>query len=163
MQSWTLHFRWVKAHIGIEGNQAADRLAKEAAQEDGNFNMVFDRIAITSIINETNRKGLEQWQLQWTDTTKGAVCRSCFPKLEQRLKMKMPVTAEFTTLVTGHGKTKAYLHRFKLADDPICPCKGETQTSHHIIFEYTNLDAQRSSMIKQISISGGPWPQQRVN
>jgi hypothetical protein len=161
-QNWTLHFRRVKAHIGIEGNETADRLAKETAQEDGNFNIVFDRIPITSINNETNRKGLEQWQLQWTNTTKGAVCRS-FPKLEQRLKMKMPVTPEFTALVTGHGKTKAYLHRFKLADDPMCPCKGGMQTSHHIIFERNNLEAQRSSMIKQISISGGPWPQQRVN
>ena len=104
MQSWTLHFRWVKTHTGIEGNETADRLAKETAQEDGNFNIVFDRIPITSINNETNRKGLEQWQLQWTNTTKGAVCCSFFPKLEQRLKMKMPVTPEFTALITGHGE-----------------------------------------------------------
>jgi hypothetical protein len=68
----------------------------------------------------------------------------------------MPVTPEFTALVTGHGKTKSYLHRFKLADDPMCPCKGGMQTSHHIIFEC--IEAQRSSMIKQITISGGAWP-----
>ena len=142
MQSWTLKFRWVKAHIGIEGNETADRLAKEAAQEDGNFNIVFDRIPITYIINETNRKGLEKWQLQWTNTTKGAVCLSLFPKLEQKLKMKTPVTPEFTALFTGHGKTKAYLHIFKLADDPMRPCEGGMQTSHHIIFECNNLEAQ---------------------
>ena len=72
--------------------------------------------------------------------------------------MKIPVTPEFTALVTGHRKTKAYLHIFKLADDPICPCKGGMQIFHHIIFECNHLEAQRSSMIKQISISGGPWP-----
>jgi len=38
---------------------------------------------------------------------KGAECRSFFPKVEQRLKQKIPLTPEFTALVTGHGKTKS--------------------------------------------------------
>jgi hypothetical protein len=161
MQNWTIHFRWVKAHIGIEGNEAANKLAKEAAQDDKNPNIVFNRIPITTIASEINRTGLEQWQQQWTNMTKGAMCRSFFPRLEQRLKIKMPITPEFTALVNsshGHGKTKAYLHRFKLADDPMCPCNEGQQTSNHIIFECNILKAQRSSMIKQIMVNGGPWP-----
>jgi ribonuclease HI len=62
--NWTINFRWVKAHIRIEGNEAADRLTKEAAQEDENINIVYDRILITSVASEINRKGLKQWQLQ---------------------------------------------------------------------------------------------------
>jgi len=30
-----MHFGWVKGHVGIEGNELVDRLAKEAAVEDG--------------------------------------------------------------------------------------------------------------------------------
>jgi len=35
--------------------------------------------------------------------------------------MKIPITPEFTAIVTGHRKTKSYLHRFRLTD-PMCPC-----------------------------------------
>jgi len=72
--------------------------------------------------------------------------------------MKMPITREFTALFTGHGKTKSYLYRFKLADDPSCPCNEGQQTSDHIIFECNIVEAQRSTLIKQITVSAGSWP-----
>jgi len=122
------------------------------------MNIVFDWIPITSVASEINRKGLEQWQLQWNNAAKGAVCRSFFPNLEQRLKAKIPITPEFTALVTGHGKTRSYLHRFKLADDPMCPCNEGQQTSDHIIFECNIFEAQRGSMINKIVDSGGSRP-----
>ena len=80
------------------------------------------------------------------------------PKPGAEVKNKNPVTPEFTVLVTGHGKTRAYLHRFQLADDPMCLCKEAQQTSDHIIFECNILEAQRGSMIKTIVCSGGSWP-----
>jgi len=61
----------VKAHTGIERYEVADKLAKEAAQDDENMNMAFDRN--TSVASEISRKGLEQWQLQWNKAAKGTV------------------------------------------------------------------------------------------
>jgi len=122
------------------------------------MNMVFNRIPFTSVDSENSRKGLESWQLQWNNAAKGAVGRSFFPKLEQRFRIKIPIIPEFPGLFTGHGKTRAYLHRFQLADDPMCPCKEAQQISDNIIFECNILEARRGSMIKTIVCSGGSWP-----
>jgi len=48
-----------------------------------------------------------------------------FPTVEQRLKIRIPITPEFTVIVSGHGKTKSYLHRFELTDNPCAPAMRE--------------------------------------
>jgi len=33
-----------------------------------------------------------------------------FPNVEQRLRLRIPITPEFTAIVSGHGKTRSYLN-----------------------------------------------------
>jgi hypothetical protein len=49
-------------------------------------------------------------------------------------------------MVTGHGKTKAYLHRFKLIDNPMCPCNEGTQSTEHLIYDCRILERQRKNL-----------------
>ena len=68
------------------------------------------------------------------------------------------ITPEFTAIITGHGKTKSYLHVFKLADNPTCPCNEGVQTPEHTIYDCKFLESQRSSLIRHIAVRGGNWP-----
>ena len=68
----TGNFGWVKAHSGIEGKEMADKLAKEAAQDVDEQNIVKDRIPTTAVATEIKMKGLIKWQTQWDSTEEGA-------------------------------------------------------------------------------------------
>jgi hypothetical protein len=61
------------------------------------------------------------------------------------------------TFVTSHGKTKSYLHRFKIIESPDCPCGGGSQTVDHLIFECTILQNERERLISKISRYDN-WP-----
>jgi len=134
--NWSIHFGWVKAHAGIEGNEAANTLVEEAAQDEEDRNFVYDRIPTSTIAASVKEAGFKILQAQWERAEKGAICRSFFPIVEQRLKLRIPITPEFTAIVSGHGKTKVYLNRFNLTDNPMCPCNEGEQSGEHLIYIY---------------------------
>jgi hypothetical protein len=39
--------------------------------------------------------------------------KGIFPKVQDRQKLKTDINPTLTAMVKGHGKTMAYLHRFK--------------------------------------------------
>jgi hypothetical protein len=59
------------------------------------------------------------------------------------------VTHNFAALVTGHGKTKAYLNRFKLQERVICPCGKEEQTTDHLIYRCILLQQPRETLERE--------------
>jgi hypothetical protein len=77
------------------------------------------------------------------DTTKGRTTKEFFPEVSERVKLKINLTQNFTTMVTGHGKTKAYLHRFKIIEAPTCPCGTRDQATDHLLFECELLNKER--------------------
>ena len=67
--------------------------------------------------------------------------------------MKINLTQNFAAILTGHGKTKAYLHRFKIINEQTCPCRTAEQTTDHVIYECEKLTKQREKLKTK-----GSWP-----
>jgi len=65
--------------------------------------------------------------------------------------MKIKVTPIFTTMTTGHGNIKSYLHRFKIIESPTCPCGTTEQTIDHLIFQCELLGNERDKLISGVS------------
>jgi hypothetical protein len=80
-----------------------------------------------------------------------------FPNAEERLKMKLNLTQNFTAIVTGHRKTKAYLHRFKIIEDPTCTCRNAVQTTEHLIFQCETIIKERKKLTTT-TLQKGKWP-----
>jgi hypothetical protein len=75
----------------------------------------------------------------------------------ERLKMKTNLTQNLTTTATDHGKTRAYLHRFKIIEEPTCPCGKGDQTTDHLIFECELLTKDRDRLMSTV-IQANKWP-----
>jgi hypothetical protein len=59
-------------------------------------------------------------------------------------------------MVTGHGKTNSYLHRFKIIEAPTCPCGTRDQDTDHLLFECKLLNKERN-ILKQAILKTNNW------
>ena len=155
--SWKINLRWVKAHVGIRGNQLADKLAKEAAANES-IKENYKRISKNVILKELEDESVKKLQREWTNSTKGKITKDFFPDVKERVNMKINLTQNFTAMVTGHGKTNSYLHRFKIIKAPTCHCGNSDQNIDHLLFDCQLLNKERRNILKRSIQKTKDWP-----
>jgi hypothetical protein len=154
--NWNIELSWIKAHVGIFGNELADRLAKAAAS-DTEANIFFSRLPMSTLISKIQEETKLKWQKEWEECTKARITKEFFPRVNDRQKLKIDITPILTAIMTGHGKTRAYLHRFKILEHANCPCGNGDQTIEHILNWCSILHTQKE-ILKRNVLKSGNWP-----
>ena len=93
----------------------------------------------------------QKWQAEWITSHKTAATKQYFPSVRDRLGTKLTLTAKLEAVLTGHGKTRAYLYRFTLRDDARRTCGQNNQTVNHLLFQWEKTRTQREVLKHQIS------------
>ena len=87
---------------------------------------------------------------------KAAITKEYFHTVQEWLNMNIRVTPNIAAMSTGHRKTRAYLHWFKLLDNATCVCKQGDQTVDHLLYQCIILEKQRGTLKKNI-VHPGHW------
>jgi len=154
--NWTIEFSSVKAHVGIYRNELADQLAK-AAECNRDTAVCFNKIPKSTLYSEIEEEATQKWQKEWEICTKSAITKQFFPNVRDRFKLNIGVNPNFTAMAKGYGKTRAYLHRFKITENATCPCKKGDQTIDHLLNQCTLLQTQRE-LLRNNLLKSGKWP-----
>jgi hypothetical protein len=112
---------------------------------------------MSTFISKLKEETQQKWQKEWDECTNARITKEFFPKVQDRKKLKIDINPTFTAMVTGHGKTRAYLHRFIILEHATCPCGNGNQTVEHILDRCPILNRQRE-LFKRIVKKSGNWP-----
>jgi hypothetical protein len=143
----TLTIRWTPGHLGIEGNEAADVEAKEAAKGGSS-----ERAKLPAPLRKPlphsksavrahfHKKLQKQAKRHWLASHRAEQYKNIDPSLPSRKYLQlinnMPRkhASILTQLRTKHIPLNAYLYRFKKVDSPLCPgCRRADETVHHFL------------------------------
>ncbi|KAJ4444406.1 hypothetical protein ANN_06198 [Periplaneta americana] len=87
---------------------------------------------------------------EWTTTSKGTLTKVFFPSVQDRLKLKIQVTPDLTTLLTGHGRLNAYFHRFKMKISATCVAGTGHSTTTALL--KVNEDVRQASDERKLTL-----------
>jgi len=155
---------WIPGHMDIEGNERADKAAKEAsnpmeAEVESNVNYP----TLKSARNAANKQQIQaKWIKQWNEGTATAVklrAMSKRPHFTSGRKLYSQITVKqyiawLVRLRTAHCSLNKYLHQRGHEEEPLCACREDEETIEHFLLKCKKYTTQREKMVKEVGAGG---------
>ncbi|CBF76131.1 ribonuclease H family protein [Aspergillus nidulans FGSC A4] len=156
-----VHFRWIPAHRGVEGNEQADRRAKEATgwrRIRGHRGRMTIRSAVKRRAHEVVNA---RWENDWKSCHHGRELYELTPTPTRKvLRVHQDLHRALSTIIvqmrTGKIGLRHYLYQRGVPDVPNsdCQCGRATQSVRHILLACPTFSGLREEIFG--GRSGGP-------
>lgn len=136
-----VYIRWIPAHVGVPGNERADKAAKEAATRD--HRPLTSLFYLSSCLKQVLRAASKRyWAAAWDFSTVGSVVHRLTPQptketLKPHGKLTKAQSSIWVQLRTGKIALNKYLFDIGRAESPTCDrCyTRNAQTVRHVLWE----------------------------
>lgn len=139
---------WVPSHCGIQGNEEADRMAKEAV---GTYESHGFGKSVRTQRAAYRRSMLEEWREEWSSSPKGRSLKRIDSSLPSRRSLRvwgrLTRTEAYTLsqLRTEHAWLSSYAKRYNFSEDNRCEC-GAVETVAHVLMDCPLLRELRKDL-----------------
>ena len=154
-----MRFQWIPAHRGTEGNEAADKRAKEMAEMIGPLNRAPVRYlsAVSSLLKGPSKAS---WDSRWNSGEKGRFTFRLTPQPTKATRMlyaglSKGQSAILAQLRTGKVGFNAFLYERRVPTvlSPRCACDLGAMTVHHILLVCPTWATLRSRYLEELETS----------
>lgn len=155
-------FVWTPAHIGIDGNERADELAKLASVKGKPLNLkdyhhnMYKHPSDKSVVRE-EEIGKIQFTEKGVDYDKLRDKKSKIPWF-----LEIPLSRRAITTVnrirSGHFVTNSYLFKIKKKDSAMCQCGFHHQDLQHLFQDCPGMEPHSRALKDLLACRGAPEP-----
>ena len=146
---------WTAGHVSLEGNDLADRLAKEAAAEAITNTNCDTFIPISEIKNLFRKTLTAKWQKRWNTGTDARHTYHLLPEVKVggfKSLCERETETKLIRLQLGTTLLKEHMHKIMptIYDTPNCDCGNERATIEHYLIRCPTHKLHRRTLLDKI-------------
>ena len=148
---------WTPGHADIQGNEVADRLAKEAAKEAQDLDQNTSVLTNQDIKKAARDSIMDKWQDKWNISNTGREYFQYRPQILPKPRFDFPDHRGFILLLqlrTGYSQLNDYKQKLGQVESNRCEC-GEVENTEHFLLECQLYEDQRLELLYTLQSQAG--------